>query len=161
MPATAPANERRTSRPRRKKEARRWQREIRGIVLLLAAGFCLVALATFDPIRAPSAQSGPTGPLGVWAAWGLFLALGYAGFLLPLLLTVLALSIFVRPLAPGGWAPLAGVGMLLVSTTGLLALASSAQWPSGSSEVRPAAPSAGASSRGCDPWWETWAPGSW
>jgi S-DNA-T family DNA segregation ATPase FtsK/SpoIIIE len=136
MPATAPANERRTSRPRRKKEARRWQREIRGIVLLLAAGFCLVALATFDPIRAPSAQSGPTGPLGVWAAWGLFLALGYAGFLLPLLLTVLALSIFVRPLAPGGWAPLAGVGMLLVSTTGLLALASSAQWPSGSSEVQ-------------------------
>ena len=136
MPAAAPVSERRTSRPRRKKEARRWQREIKGIVLLLAAGFCLVALATFDPILAPSVQSGPTGPVGVWAAWGLFLALGYAGFLLPLLLTVLALGIFVRPLAPGGWAPLAGVAMLLVSTTGLLALASSAHWPAGTTEVQ-------------------------
>jgi S-DNA-T family DNA segregation ATPase FtsK/SpoIIIE len=136
MPAAAPVSERRTSRPRRKKEARRWQREIKGIGLLLSAGFCLVALATFDPIRAPSVQSGPTGPVGVWAAWGLFLALGYAGFLLPLLLAVLGVGIFVRPLAPGGWAPLAGVGMLLVSSTGLLALASSAHWLAESGEVQ-------------------------
>jgi DNA segregation ATPase FtsK/SpoIIIE, S-DNA-T family len=136
MPAAAPASERRSSRPRRKKEARRWQREIKGIMLLLSAGFCLIALATFDPVRAPSGQSGPTGPVGVWAAWGLFLALGYAGFLLPLLLTVLGVGIFVRPLAPGGWSPLAGVGMLLVSSTGLLALASSAHWSSAGSEVQ-------------------------
>jgi S-DNA-T family DNA segregation ATPase FtsK/SpoIIIE len=135
MPTTAPASDRRSSRARRKKEARRWRREVKGIGLLLVAGFALAALATFDPVRTPSAQTGPTGPVGVWTAWAFFQALGYASFLLPLLLAVLGAGVFVRPLAPGGWSPLAGVGLLVLSSTGLLALASSAPSAAGVPEI--------------------------
>ena len=50
---------------RKKKEARRWLREAQAILLLAAAGFGLVALATFDPALAPGVQHGPVGPVGV------------------------------------------------------------------------------------------------
>ena len=109
-------------RARKKKEARRWLREAQAIVLLAAAGFALVALATFDPAQAPGEQQGPVGPVGIWLGWAFFHALGYAGFLFPLLLAVLALSAFVRPLVvTRGWPPFAGVGIIVLSATGLLA----------------------------------------
>jgi DNA segregation ATPase FtsK/SpoIIIE, S-DNA-T family len=136
MSTAVPASERRAHRARRRKQARRWQREVQGIVLLLMAGFALVALATFDPAQAPAAQPGPTGPVGVWTAWALFQGLGYAAFLVPLLLVVLGLGVFVRPLAPRGWSPLAGLGLLVLSATGLMALASSAPPATGSTEIQ-------------------------
>src|SRR2546425_4349257 len=109
-------------RARKKKEARRWLREAQAIVLLAAAGFALVALATFDPAQPPGEQQGPVGPVGIWLGWAFFHALGYAGFLFPLLLAVLALSAFVRPLVvTRGWPPFAGVGIIVLSATGLLA----------------------------------------
>src|SRR5439155_300575 len=112
-------------RARKKKEARRWLREAQAILLLAAAGFGLVALATFDPALAPGVQRGPVGPVGVWLGWAFFRALGYAGFLFPLLLVIIALSAFMRPLAAHGWAPFVGLGIIVLSATGLLAETSS------------------------------------
>jgi len=73
-------------RRRRKRGSDRWVSEVKGIVALLAAGFGLIALATFDPTLTPAEQQGLTGPVGVWLGWATFQSFGYAGFLLPLLL---------------------------------------------------------------------------
>src|SRR2546425_2131821 len=108
-------------RARRKKEGRRWAREVKAIALLVLAGFALVALATFDPAQPPRDQHGPAGPIGVWLGWALFAAMGYGAFLLPLVLGVIGLSIFVRPLVARGWPPVVGLAVLLVSAGGLLA----------------------------------------
>ena len=51
-------------RRRRKRGGERWVSEVKGILALLAAGFGLVALATFDPSVTPGDQQGPTGPVG-------------------------------------------------------------------------------------------------
>ncbi|HBH00521.1 MAG TPA: hypothetical protein DDZ42_01175, partial [Candidatus Rokubacteria bacterium] len=108
----------------RKKGGDRWLGEVKGILALAAAGFGLVALAMFDPALPPAVQSGPVGPVGVWLGWVAFQSFGYAGFLFPLLLGAWGVSAFVRPLVARGWLPLAGLGLLLVAATGLLALAS-------------------------------------
>ncbi len=123
--ATIASTPDRPRRARKKKEARRWLREAQAILLLAAAGFGLVALATFDPALAPGVQRGPVGPVGVWLGWAFFRALGYAGFLFPLLLVIIALSAFMRPLAAHGWAPFVGLGIIVLSATGLLAETSS------------------------------------
>jgi S-DNA-T family DNA segregation ATPase FtsK/SpoIIIE len=109
---------------RKKKEAHRWVREARAIGGSVIAAFALVALATY---RASAVDGyGPSGPIGHWLAWALFQAFGYAAFLFPLLLGLLAASTFVRPLAPRGWAPVVGVAIVLVSTTALLTQSSPA-----------------------------------
>jgi S-DNA-T family DNA segregation ATPase FtsK/SpoIIIE len=105
---------------RKRKEARRWLGEAQAIVLLVAAGVAVVALAAFDPALRPLEQRGPVGPVGTWLAWALFTAFGHAGILLPILLGLIAVGHFVRPLAPRGWPPIIGLGVLLVSATGLL-----------------------------------------
>jgi len=107
-------------RRRRKRGSDRWLSEVKGIVALLAAGFGLVALATFDPTLTPAAQQGPTGPIGVWLGWATFQSLGYAGFLLPLVLGAWGASAFLRPIAVRGWVPIVGLAALLVSAAGLL-----------------------------------------
>jgi S-DNA-T family DNA segregation ATPase FtsK/SpoIIIE len=106
---------------RRKKDVRRWTREVKAIALLVIAGFALVALATFDPTQPRHQQHAPVGPVGVWLGWALFATLGYAGFLLPLMLSVIGASIFMRPLVARGWPPVVGVTLLLLSASGLLA----------------------------------------
>jgi S-DNA-T family DNA segregation ATPase FtsK/SpoIIIE len=109
---------------RKKKEAHRWVREARAIGGSVIAAFALVALATY---RAHAVGGyGPSGPIGHWLAWALFQAFGYAAFLFPLLLSLLAASTFVRPLAPRGWAPVVGLAIVLVSTTALLTQSSPA-----------------------------------
>jgi len=116
----------RPRRARKKKEARRWLREAKAIGVLAVAGFTLVALATFDPALAPGEQHGPVGVVGVWLGWLLFGAFGHAGFLFPLLLGVIAMSVFVRPMVTRGWPPFAGLGIIVLSATGLLAETSAA-----------------------------------
>src|SRR5204863_8109826 len=109
---------------RKKKEAHRWVREARAIGGYVIAAFGLVALATY---RATAAGGyGPSGPIGHWLAWALFQAFGYAAFLFPLLLGLLATSTFVRPLVPRGWAPAVGLVIVLISTTALLTQSSPA-----------------------------------
>ena len=110
------------SKPRRKKKrgGDRWLSEVKGIAALLAAGFALIALATFDPTLTPAEQQGLTGPVGVWLGWATFQSFGYAGFLLPLLLGAWGASAFLRPIVVRGWVPLVGLGALLVAAAGLL-----------------------------------------
>src|SRR5215831_790485 len=107
-------------RRRRKRGSDRWVSEVKGIVALLAAGFGLIALATFDPTVTPAEQQGLTGPVGVWLGWATFQSFGYAGFLLPLLLGAWGASAFLRPIVVRGWVPLVGLAALLVSAAGIL-----------------------------------------
>ena len=107
-------------RRRRKRGSDRWVSEVKGIVALLAAGFALIALTTFDPTLTPAEQQGLTGPVGVWLGWVTFQSFGYSGFLLPLLLGAWGASAFLRPIVVRGWVPLVGLAALLVSAAGLL-----------------------------------------
>ena len=117
------------SRPRRRRKrgSDRWVSEVKGIVALLAAGFALIALVTFDPTLTPAEQQGLTGPVGVWLGWATFQSFGYSGFLLPLLLGAWGASAFLRPIVVRGWVPLVGLAALLVSAAGLLTQATRAR----------------------------------
>ncbi len=108
------------SKRRRKSDAHRWVREARGIVALVLAGFAVVSLAVFDPALPPAEQGSPVGPVGGWLGWALFRALGYAGFLLPLLIGAWGVAAFARPRMAKGWVPLVGLGLLLVAAAALL-----------------------------------------
>ena len=111
--------------PRKTKgEPGRWVREAKGILALALAGFGFVALYAYDPTLHPLDQSSPVGPVGGWLGWGSFHAFGYAGYLFPLLLTLYGVSAFVRPRMAHGWQAGAGLAILLVSATGILARAS-------------------------------------
>jgi S-DNA-T family DNA segregation ATPase FtsK/SpoIIIE len=116
----------RARRARRRLDARRWVREARGIVALAIAGFAGVSLAVFDPALPPGEQGSAVGPVGWWLGWALFRALGYAGFLLPLVLGGWGLAAFIRPRVAKGWVPLAGLAVLLVAAAGLLQQAADA-----------------------------------
>jgi S-DNA-T family DNA segregation ATPase FtsK/SpoIIIE len=110
----------RARKARRRAEARRWVREARGILAVAVAGFAVVSLAVFDPALPPAEQASAVGPVGWWLGWGLFRTLGYAGFLLPLLLGAWGVAAFARPRVARGWVPVAGLGLLLVAAAGLL-----------------------------------------
>ncbi|MBI3628194.1 MAG: DNA translocase FtsK [Candidatus Rokubacteria bacterium] len=114
-------------RLRAKKPARqagRWLREVKGILALALAAFGLTAIAAFDPAVHPLDQSGPVGPIGVWLGWLFFTAFGHAAYIVPLLLGLWGVSAFVRPVLHRGAPMLAGMAVLLVAVTGVLALAS-------------------------------------
>jgi S-DNA-T family DNA segregation ATPase FtsK/SpoIIIE len=119
-PATVPKPAAVRPRKRRKADPRRWMREARGIVAIAVAGFAVVSLAVFDPALPPADQDSPVGPGGWYLGWALFRALGYAGFLLPLLLGAWGAAAFVRPRVAKGLVPLAGIGVLLFAAAGLL-----------------------------------------
>jgi DNA segregation ATPase FtsK/SpoIIIE, S-DNA-T family len=121
-PAAGPAR-RRLAR-KAKSEPGRWVREAKGILALALAGFGFVALYAYDPTVHPLDQSSPAGPVGAWLGWGSFHAFGYAGYLFPVLLAVYGVSAFVRPRVAHGWPAGAGLLILLVSATGMLARAS-------------------------------------
>ncbi len=110
-------------RPRRRKGGDRWRGEVKGLLALAGAGFLLLALATFQPAVPPGQQSSPVGPVGVWLAWVSFRSFGHAGFFFPILIAAWGASVFMRPVVARGWGPLAGLGLLLASATGLLAQA--------------------------------------
>ncbi len=111
--------------PRKGKgEPGRWVREAKGILALALAGFGFVALYAYDPTLHPLDQSSPVGPVGGWLGWGSFHAFGYAGYLFPVLFTLYGVSAFVRPRMAHGWQAGAGLAILLVSATGILARAS-------------------------------------
>ena len=111
-----------TARPRRRRrqDPKRWVREARGILAVVLAGFAVVSLAVFDPALPPAEQATPVGPVGWWLGWALFRVLGYAGFLLPVLIGAWGIAAFIRPRVVKGWVPLAGQAVLLVAAAGLL-----------------------------------------
>jgi DNA segregation ATPase FtsK/SpoIIIE, S-DNA-T family len=111
-----------SARPRRRRRSdpKRWVREARGILAIVLAGFAVVSLAVFDPALPPAEQSTPVGPVGWWLGWALFRVLGYAGFLLPVLIGAWGVAAFVRPRVVKGWVPLVGLAVLVVAAAGLL-----------------------------------------
>jgi DNA segregation ATPase FtsK/SpoIIIE, S-DNA-T family len=111
-----------SARPRRRRRSdpKRWVREARGILAIVLAGFAVVSLAVFDPALPPAEQSTPVGPVGWWLGWALFRVLGYAGFLLPVLVGAWGVAAFVRPRVVKGWVPLVGLAVLVVAAAGLL-----------------------------------------
>ncbi len=112
------------SRKRRQRDPHRWTREARGIVAIAVAGFAVTSLAVFDPALPPADQGSPVGPGGWYLGWALFRLLGYAGFLLPLLVGAWGTAAFARPHVARGWVPLAGIAVLLVAAAGLMHQAS-------------------------------------
>jgi S-DNA-T family DNA segregation ATPase FtsK/SpoIIIE len=102
----------------------RWVREVKGILALALAGFAVVALYAFDPSRHPLDQSSPVGPVGLWLGGAAFWAFGYAGYVFPLLLVLYGAGAFVRAPLARGWPGVAGLALLLISATGMLARAS-------------------------------------
>jgi S-DNA-T family DNA segregation ATPase FtsK/SpoIIIE len=102
---------------KKKRESGRWLREARAILLVVLAGFG--AIAVWNHTRGVDPQ-GVVGHLGAWLGAALFVAFGYGGFLLPLILAVVGANVFIRPIAARGVTPLAGVAVLLLSATGLL-----------------------------------------
>jgi len=115
---------RRRGARRAKAEPGRWVREAKGILALALSGFGFVALYAYNPMLHPLDQSSPVGPVGAWLGWGSFHAFGYAGYLFPALLALYGVSAFVRPRVAHGWQAGAGLLILLVSATGILARAS-------------------------------------
>jgi hypothetical protein len=125
MAITAPT-EAKPRRVRRRPDNHRWLREVKAIIALGIAGFALVSLLCFDPVIAPGEQRSPVGPVGVWLAWAAFQSLGYAALLLPLLLAVWGVATFVKTVSLRSGQPLIGLGLLVVTATGLLAQAARA-----------------------------------
>src|SRR3989304_1818027 len=66
------------------------------------------------------ARPSPVGPVGVRLGWVFFWAFGYAGYLFPLLLAGYGASAFIRSRMVTGWPAAAGLGLLLISVTGIL-----------------------------------------
>jgi S-DNA-T family DNA segregation ATPase FtsK/SpoIIIE len=129
--ATAATRQEASKPPARRRAAKkgkrvpgRWVREAKGILALALAGFGLVALSAFDPRLHPLDQTSPVGPVGAWLAAASFWAVGYAGYLVPLLLALYGVSAFIRPRIATGVAALVGLGLLVLSLTGILARAS-------------------------------------
>ncbi len=106
------------------REPGRWVREAKGILALALAGFGFVALFAYDPRLHPLDQASPVGPVGGWLGAGSFWAVGYAGYLFPLLLALYGVSAFVRPGVAARWPALVGLALLVTSATGMLARAS-------------------------------------
>ena len=96
---------------------------MQGIAALVVAGFVVVALSAFDPRQPPGDQQSLAGPVGTWLAWALFRGFGYASFLFPVLLGAWGAGAFLRPSGVRGRLPWVGLVVLLVTATGLLALA--------------------------------------
>jgi S-DNA-T family DNA segregation ATPase FtsK/SpoIIIE len=102
------------------REQGRWVREVKGILALALSGFGFVALYAYDPTLHLMDQTSPVGPVGVWLGWVFFWAFGYAGYLFPLLLAGYGASAFIRSRMVTGWPAVAGLGLLLISVTGIL-----------------------------------------
>ncbi len=103
-----------------KREQGRWVREVKGILALALSGFGFVALYAYDPTLHLFDQTSPVGPVGVWLGWVFFWAFGYAGYLFPLLLAGYGASAFIRSRMVTGWPAAVGLGLLLISVTGIL-----------------------------------------
>jgi DNA segregation ATPase FtsK/SpoIIIE, S-DNA-T family len=121
---------RRPGRGDRRAEGR-WVREVKGVLALALAGFGFLALWSHEPLLHPMDQSSPVGPVGRWLGWASFRTFGYGGYLFPCLLALYGLGAFVRTRSFRGWPAAAGLGLLLVSVTGMLA-----RWSDTLGEVR-------------------------
>jgi len=109
------------ARPPQPKIAARWLREAQGVVALGLAAYLGVALLSYDPALRWVDQEARVGVVGLWAGWALFTTVGYAAYLVPVMLMVWAFAAFTRPLAVGTLSICVGAALGLVAVTGLLA----------------------------------------
>jgi S-DNA-T family DNA segregation ATPase FtsK/SpoIIIE len=101
--------------------AARWLREAQGVVALGLAAYLGVALLSYDPALRWVDQGGRVGVVGLWVGWALFTLVGYAAYLVPLVLMVWAFAAFTRPIAIGTLSIAVGAILGLLAVTGLLA----------------------------------------
>jgi DNA segregation ATPase FtsK/SpoIIIE, S-DNA-T family len=101
--------------------AARWLREAQGVVALGLAAYLGVALLSYDPALRWVDQGGRVGVVGLWVGWALFTLVGYAAYLVPLVLMVWAFAAFTRPIAIGTLSIVVGGTLGLLAVTGLLA----------------------------------------
>jgi len=100
---------------------RSWLREVKGLLALGAAGIGFVALYAFDPRQPWVGAASPVGPVGLWLGWAGFTSVGYAAYLVPLLLALYGVGAFVRARWGRGWPGLVGLAVLVVGMTGIFA----------------------------------------
>ncbi|MGH7359514.1 MAG: DNA translocase FtsK 4TM domain-containing protein, partial [Candidatus Rokuibacteriota bacterium] len=79
----------------------RWLREAQGVVALGLAAYLAVALLSYDPALRWVDQGARVGVVGLWGGWALFTTVGYAAYIVPMVLMVWAFAAFTRPLAVG------------------------------------------------------------
>jgi S-DNA-T family DNA segregation ATPase FtsK/SpoIIIE len=107
-----------TARP---KVPARWLREAQGVVALGVAAYLGVALLSYDPALRWVDQEARVGVVGLWLGWALFTTVGYASYLVPVVLMAWAFAAFTRPIAIGTLSTIVGAALGLVALTGLLA----------------------------------------
>jgi S-DNA-T family DNA segregation ATPase FtsK/SpoIIIE len=103
------------------KVAARWLREAQGVIALGVAAYLGVALLSYDPALRWVDQEARVGAVGLWVGWALFTTVGYAAYLVPVVLMVWAFAAFTRPIAVGTLSIVVGAGLALFAVTGLLA----------------------------------------
>jgi DNA segregation ATPase FtsK/SpoIIIE, S-DNA-T family len=103
------------------KIAARWLREAQGVVALGLAAYLAVALLSYDPALRWVDQEARVGVVGLWLGWALFTLVGYAAYIVPIVLMVWAFAAFTRPLAIGTLSIGIGAVLGLLAVTGLLA----------------------------------------
>jgi len=99
----------------------RWLREAQGVVGLGLAAYLGVVLLSYDPALRWVDQGGRVGVVGLWVGWALFTTVGYAAYLVPVVLMAWAFAAFTRPVAVGTLSLVVGAALGLVALTGLLA----------------------------------------
>jgi DNA segregation ATPase FtsK/SpoIIIE, S-DNA-T family len=109
------------ARPAKPQLAARWLREAQGVVALGLAAYLSVALLSYDPALRWIDQGGRVGIVGLWVGWALFTTVGYAAYLVPVVLMVWAFAAFTRPIAIGTLSIVVGGTLGLLAVTGLLA----------------------------------------
>jgi S-DNA-T family DNA segregation ATPase FtsK/SpoIIIE len=105
----------------RPKLAARWFREAQGVVALGLAAYLGVALLSYDPALRWVDQEARVGVVGLWVGWALFTTVGYAAYLVPIVLMAWAFAAFTRPVAVGTLSIAVGAALGLLAVTGLLA----------------------------------------
>jgi DNA segregation ATPase FtsK/SpoIIIE, S-DNA-T family len=111
----------RTSQSAQPKVAARWLREVQGVVALGLAAYLAVALLSYDPALRWVDQEARVGVVGLWLGWALFTLVGYAAYIVPIVLMVWAFAAFTRPIAIGTLSIVIGGVFGLLAVTGLLA----------------------------------------
>jgi DNA segregation ATPase FtsK/SpoIIIE, S-DNA-T family len=109
------------ARPAKPKIAARWLREAQGVVALGIAAYLGVALLSYDPALRWVDQEARVGVVGLWVGWALFTTVGYAAYLVPVVLMVWAFAAFTRPVAVGTLSIAIGAALGVLAVTGLLA----------------------------------------
>jgi S-DNA-T family DNA segregation ATPase FtsK/SpoIIIE len=105
----------------RPKVPARWLREAQGVVALGLTAYLGVALLSYDPALRWVDQEARVGVVGLWVGWALFTTVGYAAYLVPLVLMAWAFAAFTRPVTVGTLSMVIGAGLGLLAVTGLLA----------------------------------------